>query len=533
MSKKASLRASQHSGREGSGRHNDRSFLTGRSAAWIQEHADHIDTTRTSENQVITWDHQTDIERSERAWYAQTYGPAQEETNRRYVRERHPDRCKTTDDLYEGRLTRPEEMILQVGSKDARADVVAFIDAYQAYQVRLEAWNRAHGGHMHILSMALHMDETTPHIHIRRVWDYQDRDGLTRLGQAKALEQAGIELPDPTKPAGRYNNRKMTFDALARGWWQEACRAHGLEIETEPLPDRRHKAKADYIRDQMAQEIDDLTTDRDRLQAERHELLCERDGAARQAADARHTCGQVSQEVDALTAQRDALRIEADQLAQDTKKARQRALQASQEAQKLQAERDEISRQTDQARETWTQAVKVARDASTRADAVSQHVDQVTGDLKRLMAKRDTLQAQVDELTLTKAMSDIPENSAITRIEAEAKPSLFDKDRITLSRTGYECLLTWSKAAWRDRKAREASQQELVYAQGRAREASEAKGFRSISDHLASIEAREALARYQAMERAHPDVFRQMDQIQTRKAWTRELESDRGDDLTR
>ncbi len=533
MSKTASLRASQHSGREGSGRHNDRSFLTGRSAAWIQEHAGHIDPTRTSKNQVVTWDHQPDIERSERAWYARTYGPAQEETNRRYVRERHPDRCKTTDDLYTGRLTRPEEMILQVGSKDARVDTGAFIDAFNAYQARLVEWSHTHGDHMHILSIALHMDETTPHIHLRRVWDYTDRDGLTRLGQAKALEQAGIELPDPTKPAGRYNNRKMSFDNLARGWWQEACRAHGLEIETVPRPDRRHKAKADYIRDQMAQEIDDLTADRDRLQVERHELLCERDEAARQAADARHTCGQITQEVDALTAQRDALRVEADKLAQDTKKARQRALQASQEAQKLQAERDEISRQTDQARETWTKAVKVARDASTRADAVSQQADQITGDLKRLMAKRDELQAQVDELTLTKTLSDIPENDRFKQIEAEAKPTLLDKDKITLSKGSLADLLRWARSAWRDRKAREASQQELVYAQGRARELSDARPLRSISDHLASIEAREALARYQAMERAHPDVFRQMDQIQTRKAWTRELESDRGDYLTR
>lgn len=533
MSKTASLRASQHSGREGSGRHNDRSFLVGRSAAWIQEHADHIDTTRTSQNQVITWDGTADIEQSERAWYARTYGAAQEETNRRYIRERHPDRCKTTDDLYDGKLTRPEEMILQVGNKDARADEGAFIEALNTYHARLVEWNHAHGDHMHILSMALHMDETTPHIHIRRVWDYTDRDGLTRLGQAKALEQAGIELPDPTKPAGRYNNRKMTFDTRARGWWQEACRAHGLEIETEPLPDRRHQAKADYIRGQMAQEIDDLTADRNRLQVEQHDFLVERDEAARQAAEARYTRGQITQEIEALTAQRDGLRVEADQLAQDIKKARQRALQASQEAQKLQAERDDLSRQMDQARETWSRAVRVARDASARADGITKQADQVTGDLKRLMAKRDELQAQVDDLTLTKAMSDIPENSAITRIEAEAKPTLLDRDKITLSRASYECLLTWSRSAWRDRKGREAAHQELVYAQGRAREATEAQGFKSISDHLASIEAREALARYQAMERAHPDAFRQMDQIQTRKAWTRELESDRGDDLTR
>ena len=498
MSKTATLRASQHSGREGSARHNDRSFLNGRSADWIREHADHIDPSRTSDNQVYTWDDQTDIEKSERAWYDRTYGPAQEKINARYIRERHPDRCKTTDDLYNGKLTRPEEMILQVGNRDVQADGQAFIDALNDYLNRLDEWNETHGGHMTILSMALHVDETTPHVHIRRVWDYQDRDGLTRLGQNKALEQAGVELPDPSKPAGRYNNRKMTFDREARAMWHEACRAHGLEIETEPVPDRRHQDKADYIR------------------------------------------GQISQEIDALTAQRDGLRVEADRLAQDIKKARQQARQASQEAQKLRAERDkltserdELSRQTDEARETWTRAVKVARDASARADAVTRQSDRLTTDLKNLTSERDELQAQLDGMTLIKTTGDLPENDRFNEIEAEAKPTLLDKNKVTISTDSLRLLLTWSRSAWRDRKSKERSDQELVYAQGRAREASRTQSLSSVREQIANVKARDALDRYQAMEQAYPDVFKRMDELQERETWTRELEADRGDTLTR
>lgn len=498
MSKTATLRASQHSGREGSGRHNDRSFLAGRSADWIREHADHIDPSRTSDNQVYTWDGQTDIERSERAWYDRTYGPAQEKINARYIRERHPDRCKTTDDLYNGKLTRPEEMILQVGNRDVRADDQAFVEALNDYLGRLNEWNQAHGDHMTILSMALHMDETTPHVHIRRVWDYQDRDGLTRLGQNKALEQAGVELPDPSKPVGRYNNRKMTFDHAARAMWHEACRAHGLEIETEPVPDRRHQGKADYIR------------------------------------------GQISQEIDALTAQRDGLRAEADQLAQNIKKARQQARQASQEAQKLRAERDkltserdELSRQTDEARETWTQAVKMARDASARADGVTRQADRITADLKKLLSEKDELQAQLDGMTLTKTTGDLPENDRFDEIEAEAKPTLLDKSKVTISTDSLKLLLTWSRSAWRDRKAKERSDQELVYAQGRAREASRTQSLSSIQEQIAAVKARDVLNRYQELEQAYPDAFKRMDELQERETWTRELEADRGDALTR
>lgn len=498
MSKTATLRASQHSGREGSGRHNDRSFLAGRSEDWIREHADHIDPSRTSDNQVYTWDGQTDIERSERAWYDRTYGPAQEKINARYIRERHPDRCKTTDDLYDGKLTRPEEMILQVGNRDVRADEQSFIEALNDYLNRLDEWNESHGGHMTILSMALHMDETTPHVHIRRVWDYQDRDGLTRLGQNRALEQAGVELPDPSKPVGRYNNRKMAFDKTAREMWHEACRAHGLEIETEPVPDRRHQEKADYIR------------------------------------------GQMSQEIDALTAQRDGLRAEADRLAQDIKKARQQTRQASQEAKELRAERDkltserdELSRQTDEARETWAQATKVARDASARADGVTRQTDRLTADLKKLVSEKDKLQAEIDRMTITRTMGDLPENDRFDEIEAEAKPTLLDKSKVTISADSLKLLLTWSRSAWRDRKAKEKSDQELVYAQGRARDASKSQSLESVREQIARVKARDALDRYQALEQAYPDAFKRMDELQERETWTRELEADRGDALTR
>lgn len=470
MTKTATLRASQHSGREGSGRHNDRSFLTGRSADWIREHADHIDPSRTSDNQVYTWDGQTDIERSERAWYDRTYGQAQEKTNSRYIREGHPDRCKTTDDLYDGKLTRPEEMILQVGNRDVRADDQAFVDALNDYLNRLDEWNQAHGDHMTILSMALHVDETTPHVHIRRVWDYQDRDGLTRLGQSKALEQAGVELPDPSKPVGRYNNRKMTFDREARAMWHEACRAHGLEIETEPVPDRRHQDKADYIR------------------------------------------GQISQEIDALTAQRDGLRAERD---------------------KLTSERDELSRQTDEARETWTQAVKAAQDASARADGITRQADRITADLKKLLSEKDKLQSELDGMTITRTTGNLPENDRFDEIEAEAKPTLLDKNKVTISTDSLRLLLTWSRSAWRDRKSKERSDQELVYAQGRAREASRTQSLSSVREQIENVKARDALDRYQAMEQAYPDVFKRMDELQERETWTRELEADRGDELIR
>jgi hypothetical protein len=264
MTRSDKIRVSQHSGREGSARHNDRTFMDGKSHTWIAEHADHIDTARTDENHYMTWNNDPDFEKSERDYYHQAYTAGQDAVNARYVKSGHPERCKTVDDLYTGKLTRPEEMILQIGDRNSGIDGDTFTHAVCDYMDRVLAWSAEHGNPMRLLNVAIHLDEGSPHAHIRRVWEYRDKDGLARLGQNKALEAAGIEPPRPGEKLGRYNNRKMTFDSMARGVWQEVCREYGFEIETEPRPDMRHKSKQDYVRDQMTAEIDTLRQEKEK-----------------------------------------------------------------------------------------------------------------------------------------------------------------------------------------------------------------------------------------------------------------------------
>lgn len=262
------LRVSQHSGRQGSAKHNDRTFVTGRGQDWIEEHASHIDQERSENNLYTTWDGNPNFEESERHYYEQTYQDGLDATNAHYRNEGHADRCKSIDDLYTGKLTRPEEMILQIGDRSSGIDGQSFKAAVEDYLGRLAVWNDEHGGHMIFLTAAIHLDEGSPHAHIRRVWEYQDAAGHTRLGQNKALQAAGIEPPQPGKPLGRYNNRKMSFDAMARGIWQETCREHGFDIETEARPGMRHKEKRDFIYDQMTAEIDTARQERDDMTAQ-------------------------------------------------------------------------------------------------------------------------------------------------------------------------------------------------------------------------------------------------------------------------
>lgn len=276
------MKASMHSGRTGNAKHNDRSFLNGKTEQERQEMAPHINLMKTTNNRVWTYERvelrpadEVDIASVERAFYAKRYGAAQEAKNKRYEAQRHPERRKSTDDLYTGKQTRPEEIILQIGSKDEPVSNRVFGTCLQEYVHELNEWNQAHGSHMHVLSIALHGDETSPHAHIRRVWDYKAKDGPT-LGQERALQAAGVELPDPSKPKGRYNNRKMTFDAMMREKWLDICERHGLMIDREPVPGMRHKDKADYIRDQIEKEITKAKAERDAtkdaLQAAKKEL---------------------------------------------------------------------------------------------------------------------------------------------------------------------------------------------------------------------------------------------------------------------
>lgn len=257
------MKAVMHNGREGSGKHNDRTFLQGKSEQDQQDMAPHIDSDMTAMNRTWRIGHKDkgwvsgaggDIEAAERAYYKKAYSAAQDAKNARYRAQRHPERCRSTDDLYTGKLTRPEEQILQIGSKDDQISPETFYACVKDYIKGIEDWNRAHGRHMRILSIAIHFDEATPHAHIRRVWEYEGRDGRT-IGQDKALEAAGVPLPDLSKPKGRHNNRKMTFDRDMRDMWLDICERHGLDIDREPVPDMRHKDKADFIRDQIAQEI--------------------------------------------------------------------------------------------------------------------------------------------------------------------------------------------------------------------------------------------------------------------------------------
>lgn len=239
-------------GRVHGSKHNDRNFDTAK--------AQNIDSSRSAENQY--WHcykgvaPELTFEEAELRFYEENFGKRLEQINAKHLANRHPERCKTMEEWKRVRQYAPEEITIQIGKTEEHASKQQLVECFNEFWKRVLEWNKEHGMPFRTLSRALHMDEAVPHIQIRRVWVYQDGEEL-RLGQEKALKAAGLELPDPSRPESRRNNRKMVFDRWARELWLDICREKGLDLERDPLPNGRHnKDKEDMIREKYEDMIE-------------------------------------------------------------------------------------------------------------------------------------------------------------------------------------------------------------------------------------------------------------------------------------
>ena len=268
------MRATRHNGRSGSHgtynvKHNDRNFDV--------KNSDHIDEVRTQEN--VYWDcYQGTVEERtltfsevEKKFYEEHYGDHVDAQNLRNEEARHAERNRSIDDVLQNKNTCPEETLLQLGNIDKTVDASTLIKISQEY---FDEFEKRFGSNIHILDWALHLDEATPHIHERHVFDAKNQYGEICPMQDKALEELGIGLPDPDKPKGRYNNRKMTFDATCRELFLKICKKHGLEMEVEPIyGGASYLEKADYIVQKLRTENERLTQENEQLQIKNDELV--------------------------------------------------------------------------------------------------------------------------------------------------------------------------------------------------------------------------------------------------------------------
>jgi len=259
------MRASRHNGRAGKNgsynpKHNDREFDV--------DKAEDIDSERTQYNvywncvdrELVqhkdrdeNWHSFTEVET---AVYGLLYKDYLEGQNARNIAARHKERCRTMDDLRTSNKTCPEETIYQIGNIDGTVDVNVLMDvAFEFFNTISERY----GEHVHVLNWALHLDESTPHIHERHVFDVINKYGERQPKQEQALKELGFELPDSSKKEGKYNNRKMSYDAECRKLFIEICKKHGIEIEEEPIyGGKKYLEKQEYIIEKLNADYKDL-----------------------------------------------------------------------------------------------------------------------------------------------------------------------------------------------------------------------------------------------------------------------------------
>ena len=266
------MKLTRHNGRAGKNgaynpKHNDRSFNINNS--------EHIDGERAKGN--IYWDcfngYRTfydkenecelanTFEEVEELYYSIHYKNFIEGQNERNIKNHHPERNRTTSDILKHKKTCPEETIYQIGTLDNHVSPDILLQVVTDFMFEI---TERFGTHVHILNWALHLDESTPHIHERHVFDCENQYGELFPQQEKALEKLGFDLPKPDKPAGRNNNRKMIFDSACRALLFDIAKNYGLQLEEEPeYGGRKYLEKQEYI---LAKQKEQLALQEEKLE---------------------------------------------------------------------------------------------------------------------------------------------------------------------------------------------------------------------------------------------------------------------------
>ena len=254
-------RVSTKSGSVYNRNHNDRSFDI--------SHAENVHPDMVSENIIIHYDEtnhphvidiknksHTTIDEHEHHLYESLFAESLSKQHARNEAARHPERNKSIDDLLNSKNTCPEETIFQIGStEDGYPPVEVLMAIFEDYQKELID---RYGHNLHFLDVALHMDEAVPHLHIRKVWTYDGKDGLD-ISQNKALAEMGFERPDTNKPSNKWNNAKITFSEWERDMKLRICEKHGVTVSHIPkAPGKISMEKEEVIAIKLQEKIASL-----------------------------------------------------------------------------------------------------------------------------------------------------------------------------------------------------------------------------------------------------------------------------------
>ena len=263
------MKLTRHNGRAGKNgaynpKHNNRNFNINNSEHIDEERAkgniywDCFNGYRTFYDKVKESDIANTFEEVEELYYSIYYTEFIYGQNKRNIKNRHPERNRTTSDILKHKKTCPEETIYQIGTLDNHVEPDILLQIVTDFMNEI---TRLFGTHVHILDWALRLDESTPHIYERHVFDCENQYEELFPQQEKALEKLGFDLPNSEKPAGQNNNRKMVFDSACRALLFDIAKNYGLQLEELTMKIEDIEALIDEVADIAYDKAVEVVTD--------------------------------------------------------------------------------------------------------------------------------------------------------------------------------------------------------------------------------------------------------------------------------
>lgn len=221
-------RATMHNGKTGKNgaytpKHNDRNF---------DEERKNFAELCGNEAVKFSFDECESLEKQESEFYKQHFSKSLENKNEKYESTSNYSKVKTMNEYRRSKRTCPEETIFQIGNEE-----IGHVRPSQLIQIILEQieWETKTFPQVEYLNLSLHLDETSPHIHTRKVFIAHDENGNEEVNMTKCFAEMGIE-----NAGTRKNNAKKKYTEMCREHYEEVCRKYGIELESERLPKRKH-----------------------------------------------------------------------------------------------------------------------------------------------------------------------------------------------------------------------------------------------------------------------------------------------------
>lgn len=217
--------------------HNDRRFDY---SDVIHIHNELVENNRYWD--AINGDDSTDFDLAELEVYEHLFREYLDLKNEKAIKARHPERVMTMDQYRKAPRSRPQEVIFQVGDHLRHIAAELLWQIACAYRLLFE---QIYGRICRILNMALHVDEATPHVHIRRVWIYRDSEtGLHCVNRNQALTQ-NVWL-NPYQTTNKFYNVTTEFSREDRLLAAQVCKAYGVEVDISHPIYREHLPTSQY-----------------------------------------------------------------------------------------------------------------------------------------------------------------------------------------------------------------------------------------------------------------------------------------------